>query len=784
MQKYVATYKIILKHLKQVVIANSVTLVNGIFLAVSILLAIFGETHEAWFLLIVLVLNVVIGIIQDLRAKVALEQLQILMAPKILRLGKNGEEIIGLNDVRAGDKLKISLGDQIAADGEVESHHGLEVNEALLTGESVNIHKQQQAKVLAGSIVTAGSGIMVVHKIPRDSFVSKMTDKIKQYTVNLSPIQQTLKNFIKYMSYVLLAVVIYVIFHGLRVHELLVLMVKDIASLTSTLVPQGLILATTIFFAYGAIKMFKKQVLLQEINATEKLGRIKNLCVDKTGTLTENKPVMEKIEAYQGGRHYDKSLIEQLIGGYIKANEDKSETMNAILGSLAHPFAGAVAASVPFSSTRKYGAASLRLDGEIYHAVVGAPELLLNLAVDPQEKHWLEPLINLHARQAKRLVLLAVSDNKITDQLGDNLVLHPVALFVLQNPLRPGTKDVINFFQNRKVSIRVISGDNPQTVQAIGLEAGIKGSDMIITGPEMEKWDDEAFAERVPAYHLFARISPQQKEKIIEQLKTVGYTAMVGDGANDALAIKKSDLGIAMFDGASATRQIAQIVLMNNSFAALPAGVDLAETIITNIEFMAGIFFNQAAVGLLLFLILAVFGYTYPLSPRNATIMNYFVIWLPLAYWTIWPARLASRHVDKSFLRRVVPFSLLMAVTTAVAAVIVFMIGPNALKFSDSNILVVITLVILGYWFFVLTPIAYGLKTSLNQKRLLWVLAGVGVAFLTWVMFNDDLSPFFDLHKPALLPLLLTLSITFFFGLVQMWITKKYFYKKSLEKPV
>ena len=781
MQKQLSLYKIICKHLKHVVVANAVTLVNIIFLVVTAMLVVFGETHEALFLGAVLFLNVVIGIIQDLRAKIALEQLQILMAPKIVRISNDGEEVIGLDEVVVGDKLKIALGDQIAADGEVAHHHGLEVNEALLTGESVNIHKHEHGKLLAGSIVTAGSGIMVVKTIPKESFVSKMTDKIKQYSVNLSPIQHTLNIFIKYMSYILLAVVVYVVFHGLKVHELLVVIVKDVASLTSTLVPQGLILATTVFFAYGAIKLFRKQVLLQEINATEKLGRIKNLCVDKTGTLTENKPVMERFEVYLGDKHYDKSLIEQMIAGYIKANEDKSETMNAILSGITNKFNGDIFDSIPFSSSRKYGTASLAINGQNYYTAVGAPDMLLALVSNHKEHQWLEKLINFHSKQAKRLVLLALSDNEIKDEFSGDLVLHPVALFVLQNPLRAGTQEIINFFQNRKVSVRVISGDNPQTVQAIAQAAGIKGSDMIITGSELEKWDDEMFQERVPAYHLFARITPQQKERIIEHLKTVGYTAMVGDGANDALAIKKADLGIAMFDGAAATRQIAQIVLMNNSFAALPAGVNLAETIITNIELVAGIFFNKVAVGLLLFVLLAALGYTYPLSPRNTTIINYFVIWLPMVYWTLWPAKQITPHVDKSFLRRVVPFSLMMGVTTALSAVIVFMIGPNALKFSDSNILIVLNSMILGYWFFVLTPIAYGITTHPHQKRILWFLASLGIAFLLWVMSNKDLAKFFDLHKPALAPLLLTLCISFFFGLLQYWITIKFFDKNSAQ---
>ncbi len=771
-------YKIIKKHLKPVFLHNAVTLVNGIFLVVSVLLLLFKEFHESVFLLVVLVLNVVIGIFQDLRAKVTLEQLQILMAPKIIRLGDGGaEQTIGLDDVLVGDRVKISLGDQIPADGELIESNGVEVNEALLTGESENKRKKINDKVLAGSVVVSGSGILKVKILPKDSFVSKMTEKIKRYKLNLSPIQQTLNTFIRYMTYLLLAIMVYVILHGLSVHELLVSIVKDVAALTSTLVPQGLILATTIFFAYGAVKMFKKQVLLQEINATEKLGRIKNLCIDKTGTLTENRPEVQDIILYG---QYGLAEAQQLTAGYINANNDTSHTGKALQQSVKHQkFLGSVLNTLPFSSERSYGGATLKVGEKLAPIVMGAPDVLLKYLANPQQHEWVVSQINKYAPMAKRLVLLTISQHELPESDLEKDSLFPVALFVLSNPLRPGTKEIINFFQNQGVSIRVISGDNPQTVKAVAEQAGVKHTDIIITGEEMEKWDAEEYLERVPAYHLFARIKPQQKERIISVLRKSGYTAMVGDGANDALAIKKADLGIAMFDGAPATRQIAEVVLMNNSFSALPAGVNLAETIITNIELVAGVFFNSITIGLALFFMLAILNYTYPLSPRNTTIINYCILWLPLAYWAVFPTRKSNTRGNKSFLMKILPFSLLNGALTAIAAVAVFWFGPAQLKTSGSNSLVVLVCIALGYWFFLLAPEAYGALRSRRQQKVTYFLGGIVAVFLVLVMTNPALSDFFDLRLPGLIYLLLAASAIFLCGLLQHQIAKKWFFQNA-----
>ena len=757
------------KHLKPVLFRNTATLVNLLFFIVSLLLLAFKEARDALFLITVVVLNIVIGAIQELRAKIALEKLQILSAPRVTRINADGvETVIALDEIRLNDNLKLQLGDQVPADGKLSTCRGLEINDALITGESDNRSKMVDDQILAGSIVTAGSGTLRVSAIPRESHVARMTEKIKKYSLNLSPIQKTLNLFIKGMTYVLLVVVVYVLVKGIAVHELFASIVKDIAALTGTLVPQGLVLATTIFFAYGALRMFKNQVLLQEINATEKLGRIKNLCVDKTGTLTENSPLLEDVILYG---QTQKTFVAALMNGYVAATEDNSETIKAVVKELPSEEACIVQDGVPFSSQRKYGAAALQIQKENVCVAVGAPDILLPHVALAEGKLWLQGVIDKYAKDAKRLVCILRSGEPIRPPslLGGaaKTTLSPLAMFVLSNRLRPGTREIINFFQKRHVHIRVISGDNPQTVQAIAREAGIKNVDLVITGPEIDGWDEEAFGERVPAYHVFARITPEQKERIVSLLKRNGFTAMIGDGANDALALKKADLGIAMFNGASATRQIAQIVLMNNSFAALPVGVTMAETIITNIELVAGIFFNKVAVGLLLFVGLAFLGFTYPISPRNITIINACVIFVPLLYWTIFPARKQGSVSAQSFLKTVLPFAVLCAALTAVAAIIVFLLSSDVSRANGSNIYVVFALIVLGYWFFMLTPQAYGIEARKTPTNVLYVFAAVIALALVFVMFNPTLSRFFDLQRPKLAPTLLTFVTVFLFAWVE-----------------
>ena len=772
------TCRIIAKNLRPVVIGNAVTLVNAIFLVASGLLLVFKEAREGLFLGSVLVLNVVIGIVQDLRAKVALEKLQILAAPRIIRAEPNGEKRrITLEQIKKDDILQIDIGDHVPADGLIVESGGIEANEALITGESNYIKKKTGDQILAGSIVMSGFGSMRVEALPQDSYLMRMTEKIKKYKPDPSPIQKNLNAFIKYMSYLLLFVIAYVVAHGIQTNDAVVSMVRDIGALTGTLVPQGLVLSITVFFTYGAIRMLKDDVLMQEINATEKLGRIRNLCIDKTGTLTERKPVLEEVVVYNG---CDSVAIGQMLAGYIFANRDTSEMATALRVRAAISFSGAVEASLPFSSERKYGIAWLRFGGAPVAVVLGAPDILMRHFSSGDGNDILKEHVETYAAAAKRLILLATTAGLPAGSLLDGNSLRPEALFVLRDPLRPGTEKIIDFFQKRDVRIRVISGDGPRTVQAVALQAGMKYADMVATGPEMESWDDIEYEERVPAFHLFARVKPAQKEKIIKLLKKSGYTAMVGDGANDALAIKKADLGVAMFDGAEATRQIAQVVLMNNSFSALPKGVALAEAVILNIELVASVFLNKVVIGLVLFLALAIMGYTYPLSPSNMTVINYFTIWLPMFYWTFFPIPSEGFNPKSRFMGKILLFSVVNGIIMALAATSVFVLEPVGARYAYSNFPVMISLIALGYWYFILAPLNYGFVPGKIRRCALGIVAAVSAILIAAAVYWPPLSAIFGLQKLELMSLVFTFGIILIFGYLQYAIAKRWFYRKPV----
>jgi cation-transporting ATPase E len=763
--------KNVLKDLGPIIYRNVVTLVNLIVGTVVVLLFVFREFRDGLFIASVLVLNMLIGIFQEIRARIALEKLQALMVQKVTRIiSENQDEIISINEIGTGDKLKLKLGDQIPADGVVYETMGFEVNESLLTGESDNIFKEKGDKLFSGSIVVAGNAIITVTTVPDKSFVTEMTKKIKRYSISQSQIQKSIGLFIKYMSYLLLAVVVFVVIRGLIINHSIIDVIKEIAAISTTLVPEGLILATTLLFAYGAVQLFKEKVLLQEINATEGLGRVKNLCVDKTGTLTENKPKVEQIIAYD---KIDLNEIENSTIAYIKSADDKSETAQSIKSYIKSEFYGKVLKTLPFSSSRKYGAAYIEENGISCTITLGAPDILSNFIYDPHQKNWIQNHIEDFAPKAKRLVLVCKCPEPFDKNSLEGCELNILALFVLSNPLRPGTKEIINFFQNRGVHVRVISGDNPKTVQAIAEEAGIENPQLVISGNEIENWNDDDFQAKVGDYHAFARIKPEQKEKIVSALRKDGFTAMVGDGANDALAIKRSDLGIAMFDGAQATRQIAQVVLMNNSFAALPKGITLADNIISTLELVASIFFNRVSAGLMLFIILSFFGQSYPISPRNMTVINYFTIGLPILYWAVFPARGIRSLKEPSMLRKILPFSIVNGLLTSIAGLIIYFITPKYLQILGSNVLVVIVWIGLGYWFFTQIPYAYSISVTKKQNYILFGSAVIIIVIL-FMLFNVPfLSHFFGLKKPGLIELLYATGIIIIFGGLQYFIIRK-----------
>ncbi|MDP1688912.1 MAG: HAD-IC family P-type ATPase, partial [bacterium] len=769
-----------MKNILPIILRHVFVLVNGVIFAVVLLLFVFGEKQSALFIGIIVVINILLGMIQDTRARFALEKLQLLTALRVIRINNDGtEEIIFAENVTKGDKIRLKLGDQVSCDGELISGNGLEVSTALITGESDSFPRAKGDKLNGGEIITAGTGIVIAKSDFKNSRLSKMTEDAKEYAAKPSPIQNATEKIISWSGYALIGCLLFVIIRGYLLDKPTIEIVNTIGALASTLVPQGLVVITTLLFALGASTYSGSHVLFQEINATEKLGRIKNLCMDKTGTLTENNLIVEALLIPSGGSleearilaldyirgSGESSQVITAINNYLKAN--KTETNNLFIDAL------------PFSSWRQYGAVRISKARKKTIILIGAPDAFIPYLATNKEQHWLEQQIKDHGKRGERLVAIAESS---ATELPHNLKearLKISGIYVFLSELRPGISTAIKFFQDRGVKIRIISGDHPDTVQAVAAMAGVDGTEFVVTGDELEKWDKDGFDGLVKKHTIFARIVPEQKVRIIEAFKRDGFTAMVGDGANDALAIKKADLGIAMFDGAPATRKLASVILMNNSFTALPGGVRLADNFIRNIEIFTAIFINQSILGFLFFVIISILGYTYPLLPLNITIVNYFTLGLPgilISYWAIRPLGKVFPVDSSSFLSRVIPFVFTCAIIEAIGTTIIFLLSQSYLHTSIINPIIALSYAVFGFIFFALSPLVYRGAVTFRERIDLLVVGIFELGLLAFVLNTPAVVDFFRISMvyPEFPEIYSMFAIFFFFGCI-LFALRKFF---------
>jgi len=746
-------HRLKVRDLGYIVARNLFLLTNGVIFSVVALLFVFGDHRAAFFLGAISVFNVLAGLFQDINAWLALEKLQLLTAPRVTRLTADGaEESVLTEEIGKGDRLKLKIGDQVPADSRLLEAHSFEINEGLITGESDSLPRTVGAQILAGSVVTSGWGIIETEAVFQESRIARMTEGIKKYSVNLSPIQRSINRIVKYTGYLLIAVIVFIVARGHFMHASNILIVNNIGAIASVLVPAGLVFAATLLFAYGAAHLFRRYVLLQEVNATEKLGRIKNLCMDKTGTLTENILTVEDMYVPGSG---SADRAKESIAAYIRGTDDSSQTIEAVKKYIAKTeYAGEIIATRTFSSWRRYGAVRIKNGNREENIFVGPPDIFLPHIKSGEEKKWLQSILEEQVRQGKRvLCVLRSEEGSVLPEDFSTVSFSVLAAFVFYNNLRHGIRDTIDFFQNRGVHIRIISGDNPQTVQAVAASAGVNDTDKIVTGQEIEKWSEEEFLEKAKLFTIFARIVPEQKEKIISALKKDGFTAMVGDGANDALAIKKADLGIAMFDGAPATRQLAPVVLMNNSFMALPGGVELADSVIRNLEIFSSVFLNISLAGFFFFILESLLGYAFPLTPLNMALINYVSIGMAgmlITYWVIIPSEKPVANSSQPFLERIFPFVLSSALVQAIGLTSVFILTAGQEGNLESDPAVLLAFIVFGFVFFACAARVYGVVLTFLQKKQLGLLAIIE-SLVLWLVFKVSvLAAFFNVSASQL----------------------------------
>lgn len=730
------------------------------------------EYRDAWFISVVIVVNSTIGIVQELRAKRVLRQLELMSAPKA-RLLRDGNVVeVGYGDLKIDDEIIIQAGDELPADAKVIESKSLELNESMLTGESASIEKKNGDVVLAATTVLAGEGMARVIAVGDDTKAGAISQVLRRYKPELTPLQLAIWRAIYFLTYgaiilsLLIAIVYY--FSGDNV----VIILKTITSAAVTVVPEGLLLASSLLLAFGSLRLAQAKVLPQKLSAIEAMALLNLLAVDKTGTLTSDEVSLEKVASF--GDNFSSSDVASFAALIAHETSGGNITGRAILAEAAPPKATEIVDVMAFSSARKMAGVRARVNGTVRTLIMGAPEFVSKLA--PIDKETRKKLNDWADKGLRVLMLAEFADEKtkIKDlKEGSGMAIGAV---ILRNSLRHGVVETVDFLQRQGVTIRVISGDNPRTVQYIAREAGIKHPEKVILGADLAKLSDNEFDEAADTYTIFARVLPDQKERLIARFQQSGkFTGMVGDGVNDALALKKADLGVAMYAGAPASRRVSDIILLNNSFTSLPMGMKLGNQIMQAIEVIAILFFHKIIYGVTLLLTTILINMNYPYSPRHITFMNIFLVTMPTLMWTLFPPVPKHRINPKRFWRdtllAVLPIALLTGLTVAFTYWIMSVVFPG--HAAEVATMTVLTATFFGVYLVFLVGIMLDvtIDKAAKRARLLYLLSVVVVAAGSFGF--GFLRDFFDFTVPNLFIMWPAIGVIILAVLAQLFLARR-----------
>ena len=678
---------------------NVLTLFNAIIVGASIIVLLFGDLRDGIFGG-VMIINAVIGIVSELRAKRTLDSLAIVDAPQARVLRDGTLSVIPARDVVLDDVIELTLGDQVSVDGTVLASAGLEIDESLLTGESRPVKKKEGDQLLAGTSVVAGSGRMVATAVGERVYAQGLSEQARAFTRTVSEIQVSINRVLQVVSVMLLPVVALTFYSQNRIaggsggdwREALVLSVASVIGM----IPQGLVLLTSMNFAIGSATLARRGVLVQELPAVEVLARVDCLCLDKTGTLTTGGIRVREVDVVAGD-------AEAVMRALASASSDRTNaTADAIwehVGDEARAGASErIEWSVPFSSARKWSAWGAGRESWI----LGAPEFVIDEAV--AESAVLLERVRAIAAQGSRVVALVRADEAVID---DELPARRTvaALVTLEEDLREDAAETLDYFRSQGVHVRVISGDNPTTVGALAAQAGLTAPDgspaRLMDARDLpEDLTSEAFNDAIESHDVFGRVTPEQKRAMVGALQARDHcVAMTGDGVNDALALKDADLGIAMGNGTQATKAVAQIVLVDSKFSVLPGVLSEGRRIIANMERVSSLFLAKTTYAAVLVIVTALIGWRYPFLPRQYSYIDSLTIGIPAFFLALWPN---PRRYVPGFLRRTLSLAMPTGIILAASALVAFGIvdGPPQARESTAAIL---SLMLGAIWLLVIT---------------------------------------------------------------------------------
>jgi len=708
----------------EIVKRNTFTFFNLIFAVIVILISLVQAWNQLIFLPII-VINTIVGIYQEIKAKRYLDQMTLLHAPQSTVIRNGQQEKIASDDLVEEDIIILKTGNQIVADARIVEG-SIFVNESLLTGEADEIEKNVDNKLLSGSFVVSGEAKVILEKVGKDSYISKLTEQAKLVDHGEdSEMLRALNKLLKWVSFIILPIAVILFTQNYFVnHNTLQTSVVAMVAAVIGMIPEGLYLLTTIALTLSSVKLARNQVLLHNMKSIESLARVDVLCVDKTGTITEPRMSVEQVFVSPSS-NISEAKFMSLLSDYISANTDDNDTMKAIRefmlakGDLQNKMTG-VKKIIPFSSKVKYSAVCF--ENESY--LLGAPEIVLGKTYEKVSSE-----INHLLEEGFRVLVLAGTKEKIYDQL--NLGAYALGYVVLANPIRENAKSTFNYFAEQGVNIKVISGDNPQTVSAVAKRAGITGAERFIDANLLKTKED--LDQAVESYTVFGRVTPDQKRRLVQALKRKDHTvAMTGDGVNDILAMKSADCSIAMASGSDAATQVAQVVLLDSDFGHMTQVVTEGRRVVNNVQRSAILFLVKNLFSIILAIISAIFVFTYPLQASQLSLISLFTIGIPGFLLSL---EENDKRIEKDFIKNVI-LKALPASLTEITAVLGVVIAGAAFKLTASEISTsaVILLAVVG--FMILTKIS----APLNRFKMGIIIFNIVGIIISGFMFNSLFS--------------------------------------------
>ncbi|MEU5278494.1 HAD-IC family P-type ATPase [Streptomyces asoensis] len=711
----------------EIVRANVFTRFNAIIGVLWLVMLAVAPIQDGLFGFVILA-NTGIGIIQEWRAKKTLDSLAVVgeSRPTVRRDGTAVQ--VATSALVLDDLVEIGPGDKVAVDGVCVEADGLEIDESLLTGEADAVVKRPGDQVMSGSFVVAGGGAFRATKVGREAYAAQLAEEASRFTLVHSELRSGISTILKYVTWMMVPAAI-----GLVITQLFVKNNDLKGSIARTvggivpMVPEGLVLLTSVAFAIGVIRLGRRQCLVQELPAIEGLARVDTVCLDKTGTLTEGGMDVTGLRTLDG---YDESYVRRVLGALGESDPRPNASLRAIIEAYPDAEDWRCTESLPFSSARKYSGASFSEgDGESGTWLLGAPDVLLD------DGHPALAETERLNEEGLRVLLLARAARELDDPEPARGA-RPAALVVLDQRLRPDAADTLRYFAEQDVHAKVISGDNAVSVGAVAAKLGLDGRAVDARRLPAETED---MGRALDEGTVFGRVTPQQKRDMVGALQARGHTvAMTGDGVNDVLALKDADIGVAMGSGSEATRAVAQIVLLNNSFATLPSVVAEGRRVIGNITRVATLFLVKTVYSVLLALLVVCWQVEYPFLPRHLTLLSTLTIGIPAFFLALAPN---TERARPHFVRRVMRYSVPGGVVAGVATFVMYLIarhhytGAGSLEAETSA--ATLTLFLISMWVLAIIARPY------TWWRILLV-ASMGGAFLL-VLVVPWLQDFFAL---------------------------------------